>query len=270
MPSFISGIGSGPGREFPIEPPGFSLKRRADQLNLMIQHRAGAVLFSLKRHAACLHESGKLCHACGGGAGRGHAELVLGHQYLLPVPGSAGPVKARERASAPDAKVRRGHYHAERVEGGGDADKGCFYTRVAEPCDGERSPDFISHGTPGDLPVNKDPEPVDEVGRGPGEAPEMHGCRDDESVGLDKGRIDFHHVILLRAVTPLLLLLDAPIAVPARPYLCLLYTSDAADDLLCVDLGGRRIIKKKKKHKKTPKNKTNIYKISKKKTHIKL
>eukprot|EP01016_Furgasonia_blochmanni_P044486 TRINITY_DN617_c0_g1_i7.p2 TRINITY_DN617_c0_g1~~TRINITY_DN617_c0_g1_i7.p2 ORF type:complete len:109 (+),score=22.29 TRINITY_DN617_c0_g1_i7:77-403(+) len=29
-------------------------------------------------------------------------------------------------------------------------------------------------------------------------------------------------------------------------YTCLLYTSDAADDLLCVDLGGRRIIKKKK------------------------
>src|SRR5680860_820373 len=28
-------------------------------------------------------------------------------------------------------------------------------------------------------------------------------------------------------------------------YVCLLYTSDAADDLLCVDLGGRRIIKKK-------------------------
>src|SRR5450756_401111 len=32
---------------------------------------------------------------------------------------------------------------------------------------------------------------------------------------------------------------------------CLLYTSDAADDLLCVDLGGRRIIKKKKKKKQT-------------------
>ena len=30
---------------------------------------------------------------------------------------------------------------------------------------------------------------------------------------------------------------------------CLLYTSDAADDLPCVDLGGRRIIKKKKKKK---------------------
>mgnify|MGYP007112057008 CR=1 FL=1 len=27
---------------------------------------------------------------------------------------------------------------------------------------------------------------------------------------------------------------------------CLLYTSDAADELLCVDLGGRRIIKKTK------------------------
>src|SRR5450756_506215 len=32
---------------------------------------------------------------------------------------------------------------------------------------------------------------------------------------------------------------------PASQSLCLLYTSDAADDLLCVDLGGRRIIKKK-------------------------
>ena len=32
-----------------------------------------------------------------------------------------------------------------------------------------------------------------------------------------------------------------------RSHACLLYTSDAADDLLCVDLGGRRIIKKKKK-----------------------
>ena len=32
-----------------------------------------------------------------------------------------------------------------------------------------------------------------------------------------------------------------------RAMACLLYTSDAADDLLCVDLGGRRIIKKKNK-----------------------
>ena len=31
-----------------------------------------------------------------------------------------------------------------------------------------------------------------------------------------------------------------------EPMICLLYTSDAADDTPCVDLGGRRIIKKKK------------------------
>src|SRR5450756_2219833 len=36
----------------------------------------------------------------------------------------------------------------------------------------------------------------------------------------------------------------ADIALAELQYLCLLYTSDAADDLLCVDLGGRRIIKK--------------------------
>ena len=36
---------------------------------------------------------------------------------------------------------------------------------------------------------------------------------------------------------------------PAAAIACLLYTSDAADDLLCVDLGGRRIIKKKKTNK---------------------
>ena len=30
----------------------------------------------------------------------------------------------------------------------------------------------------------------------------------------------------------------------AKSFCCLLYTSDAADDMQCVDLGGRRIIKK--------------------------
>ena len=34
----------------------------------------------------------------------------------------------------------------------------------------------------------------------------------------------------------------------ATDRLCLLYTSDAADERSSVDLGGRRIIKKKKKH----------------------
>eukprot|EP00657_Telonema_sp_P-1_P007917 TRINITY_DN28305_c0_g1_i2.p2 TRINITY_DN28305_c0_g1~~TRINITY_DN28305_c0_g1_i2.p2 ORF type:complete len:108 (-),score=29.47 TRINITY_DN28305_c0_g1_i2:48-371(-) len=37
-----------------------------------------------------------------------------------------------------------------------------------------------------------------------------------------------------------------PVTTKAKTSICLLYTSDAADDLLCVDLGGRRIIKKKK------------------------
>src|SRR5450756_2083647 len=38
---------------------------------------------------------------------------------------------------------------------------------------------------------------------------------------------------------------------------CLLYTSDAADDLLCVDLGGSRIIKKKKSTANDSPNHTN-------------
>src|SRR5450756_3159122 len=50
-------------------------------------------------------------------------------------------------------------------------------------------------------------------------------------------------VVLSLAVIPY-----ARINLTAGPlWSCLLYTSDAADDLLCVDLGGRRIIKKKKK-----------------------
>ena len=42
-----------------------------------------------------------------------------------------------------------------------------------------------------------------------------------------------------------------PFSVPSTPSSrpCLLYTSDAADDMQCVDLGGRRIIKKKKTQK---------------------
>src|SRR5450756_2106548 len=44
---------------------------------------------------------------------------------------------------------------------------------------------------------------------------------------------------------------DAPLPIGlgqtiSQPYICLLYTSDAADDLLCVDLGGRRSVTKKK------------------------
>ena len=39
---------------------------------------------------------------------------------------------------------------------------------------------------------------------------------------------------------------------------CLLYTSDAADDLLCVDLGGSRIIKKKMNYIRTKMSKSMI------------
>src|SRR5665213_4606513 len=47
------------------------------------------------------------------------------------------------------------------------------------------------------------------------------------------------------------LLVEEKVDIASEAYvsICLLYTSDAADDLLCVDLGGRRIIKKKKKQK---------------------
>ena len=38
----------------------------------------------------------------------------------------------------------------------------------------------------------------------------------------------------------------APVPDPANRSTCLLYTSDAADERSSVDLGGRRIIKKKK------------------------
>src|SRR5450756_3259090 len=46
--------------------------------------------------------------------------------------------------------------------------------------------------------------------------------------------------------TLVVVVLTFAVAVPiSLAWTCLLYTSDAADDLLCVDLGGRRIIKKK-------------------------
>src|SRR5450756_2805505 len=53
-------------------------------------------------------------------------------------------------------------------------------------------------------------------------------------------RVERFGVLVLR-----LQLLESLRRFLAHGYDCLLYTSDAADDLLCVDLGGRRIIKKK-------------------------
>ena len=56
-----------------------------------------------------------------------------------------------------------------------------------------------------------------------------------------------HDVVVTIAKNLNLIRLDQPLRL--RHDICLLYTSDAADDLLCVDLGGRRIIKKKKNKK---------------------
>ena len=54
--------------------------------------------------------------------------------------------------------------------------------------------------------------------------------------------------LLMKRLNEVAALPSSDPSVPANdPVGCLLYTSDAADDLLCVDLGGRRIIKKKKK-----------------------
>src|SRR5450756_3183853 len=59
--------------------------------------------------------------------------------------------------------------------------------------------------------------------------------------GLVKGQMDRNQTSPPRMTSG-----SVDAAPSSRPFLCcLLYTSDAADDLLCVDLGGRRIIKKK-------------------------
>src|SRR5450756_2619276 len=60
---------------------------------------------------------------------------------------------------------------------------------------------------------------------------------------LEKYGTGTHGVRILAGTLPVHVELEEEIA---RFKGCLLYTSDAADDLLCVDLGGRRIIKKKK------------------------
>ena len=52
--------------------------------------------------------------------------------------------------------------------------------------------------------------------------------------------------IMISMVDGMLNVLIDDLSVP-----CLLYTSDAADDLLCVDLGGRRVIKKKNRQDKS-------------------
>ena len=54
-----------------------------------------------------------------------------------------------------------------------------------------------------------------------------------------------HLVLVDRGIGAFVDAAQREVPVAAVDGACLLYTSDAADDLLCVDLGGRRIIKKK-------------------------
>ena len=56
---------------------------------------------------------------------------------------------------------------------------------------------------------------------------------------------DFDNVLQTNKVYWILTTNNYVVFVAGEDSSCLLYTSDAADDLLCVDLGGRRIIKKK-------------------------
>src|SRR5450756_1483352 len=61
---------------------------------------------------------------------------------------------------------------------------------------------------------------------------------------VEQGLNAFFDSAIKRDELPELLRLLSQIQGGLRISSCLLYTSDAADDLLCVDLGGRRIIKK--------------------------
>src|SRR5678815_6093177 len=54
-----------------------------------------------------------------------------------------------------------------------------------------------------------------------------------------------------RGLTSFWIVMPLVLAVRRLPYTCLLYTSDAADERSSVDLGGRRIIKKKMTPSKT-------------------
>ena len=63
-----------------------------------------------------------------------------------------------------------------------------------------------------------------------------------DSVGIARVVVEFLGAVDITDVPPAI----AANRVIARPMGCLLYTSDAADERSSVDLGGRRIINKKK------------------------
>mgnify|MGYP002682221280 CR=1 FL=1 len=76
---------------------------------------------------------------------------------------------------------------------------------------------------------------------------------------LGDGRQSKCYIAVEDVLDAILGVLDANDHRPYEVYNCLLYTSDAADELLCVDLGGRRLIKKKKNHNIKKQNKSTYF-----------
>ena len=72
-------------------------------------------------------------------------------------------------------------------------------------------------------------------------------CGSKVMIQLDRGRnkVDIQQGVIQHAYPSVFTILVNDERDDNQPQLlsCLLYTSDAADDILCVDLGGRRIIK---------------------------
>src|SRR5680860_1787124 len=101
--------------------------------------------------------------------------------------------------------------------------------RNGKPCSTPSSASALPSATPPEAsPVNSDPDPLDSGTRAePATSPSTPSSANQ---GALENSISKKSMVCLSIERT-----------------CLLYTSDAADDLLCVDLGGRRIIKKKKK-----------------------
>src|SRR5659263_168509 len=81
-------------------------------------------------------------------------------------------------------------------------------------------------------------------------APEVRGVKAYKSLDEIPGKVDLAHIIIPAKLVPQAIEDCGKKGIKAvvinsagfSEMGCLLYTSDAADDLLCVDLGGRRII----------------------------
>src|SRR5450756_3107885 len=111
---------------------------------------------------------------------------------------------------------------------------------LAGQCD-EELPDFVLAAIgAADRAVARH-DPFDVVGHVPHRTVEV-GIRKRLVRGLCRGLVVGCGHWYLPVLASLTLPPNHAVCVAATVPLCLLYTSDAADDLLCVDLGGRRII----------------------------